>query len=84
MDAGGGESLAGEMGRDEIRVLLGFDEDERLVLGVAGLEDFLQLLPLVVLGDLVEFLLDVLARSAHQANHNEQIVVQKLLRGILG
>ena len=41
VDAGGGESLAGEMGGDEISVLLSFDKDECLVLGVAGLEDFL-------------------------------------------
>ena len=79
MDACSGEPLARQVSRDEVGIFLCFDEDESLVLGIAFLKDLLELLPLVVLGDLVELLLHVLTSSSNYSHHDHQVRVQILL-----
>ena len=76
MDAGSRESLPRQVGREEVRVPLGLDEDEGAV-GADIAQDLRQLVPLPELLDLEELLLHVGAGASNDADGQEEVVVQE-------
>ena len=76
MDAGSRESLSRQVGREEVRVPLGLDEDEGAV-GADIAQDLRQLVPLPELLDLEELLLHVGAGASNDADGQEEVVVQE-------
>ena len=75
MDTGGGKSFPREMCGDEVSILLGLDEHERLVLWVAALENLGELLTLLVLGDLVVLLHHVGTCATDHAHRHKQVAL---------
>merc|ERR1719474_241053 len=85
VDAGGGQALSRQISGQKVGILLGLDEDQGSLLGVAlrVLHQLLQLGALLELGHLVELLPHVAASTSNKSYSDEEVVMQKLLSGLL-
>ena len=71
MNAGSGQPLSREVGGEEVGVLLGLHKDQSPLFGIALriLHQFLQLGPLVKLGNLVEHLSKAMVQYGQACKH---------------